>query len=64
VIVREDDATKRQEHLTTFHSRLDEMEQHFATTNKPFFGGLNLSGDATVMIMMMTMTRAVNFPEI
>jgi len=41
-IVKADDDAQRLEHLDTLQAQLEDLEQHMATTNKPFLGGLNL----------------------
>ena len=42
-VAREDDAEKRLEHFNTLQSKLEELEQHMATTSQPYLGGLNQS---------------------
>lgn len=37
------DAGKQLENLKALHSRLEEMEQHIATSNLPYLAGLNQS---------------------
>jgi len=47
------DADKRLEHLNTLYSRLEELEQHLATTSQPYFGGLNLDDDSLIITKVM-----------
>ena len=39
--MKDDDADRQREYLNTAQSRLEELELHLATTDEPFFGGLN-----------------------
>jgi len=39
-VAKEDDADKRLEHLNNLQVKLEELEQHLVTTNKPYFGGV------------------------
>jgi len=44
----EHDADKCLKHFNTIQSKLEELEQHLATTNQPYLGGLNQSVNQSV----------------
>ena len=39
-VLKEEDKTKRVEHLKTLQSSLEELEQLLSATNKPYLGGM------------------------
>jgi len=52
-VVKEADETKCAEHLHTLESKLTELEQHLATSNEPFFGGMNFQLIVTIILMII-----------